>query len=425
MRKIFGATYGGGGDGAVGGAGGKRGGGGTASPGGASVAVGAAGLGGGGASIDVCPGDVGGAGGAGVAGGGGGGAVVGGGGVAGTGGGGGSIDGGLGGGLGGEGGIGGGDGSDGGGGGMIGFSISHCSHSASGFLRQSRNRRHPYQSFSSYAPSYAPRQLTKSLQSFSHTYHIGTGSSTVQPSPTTGTAQNVPCSNLPALYRAYLASGSGSVECDSPIRSNRKFDICGSLNVNTDAFDELSASTSGGATPSPSAPRRLPRLATPPAKFRQLRVRRRDDGHQRAEREVVRDGARVEYFAETHDEEEDERERGTGESASGAAAARRRGDEDERVLREDPGEERERGGPAMEPAVAGHLGEGDEERNGHQEVHRGLGTGGVMGWVARQRRRAGRDGDEESRLRGGARRRGGLVRRAPASSPIGPSLAGR
>ena len=25
-----------------------------------------------------------------------------------------------------------------------------------------------------------------------------------------------------------------------------------------------------------------------------------------------------------------------------------------------------------------------------------------MGWVARQRRRAGRDGDEESRLRGGA-----------------------
>ena len=136
---------------------------------------------------------------------------------------------------------------------MIGFSISHRSHSSSGFLRQSRNRRHPYQSFSSYAPSYAPRQLTNSLQSFSHTYHIGTGSATVQPSPTTGTAQNVPCSNFPALY-AYLASGSGSVECDSPIRSNRKFDICGSLSVNTDAPNASSASTSGGATPSPIGP---------------------------------------------------------------------------------------------------------------------------------------------------------------------------
>ena len=78
--------------------------------------------------------------------------------------------------------------------------MSYAATSASGRRRQSRSRSFPYQSRASYVPRYASSQSTNRRQSFSQTYHMGTGSAIVQFAPTTGTAQNVPSSSLPALY---------------------------------------------------------------------------------------------------------------------------------------------------------------------------------------------------------------------------------
>lgn len=160
--------------------------------------------------------------------------------------------------AGGLGGVGGGLGGMGGGGGEMGFSSLHLAMSRSGRVRHSSSLVFPYQSFASYRPSYASLQLTNIRQSFSQMYHSGTGSAIVHSSPTTGTAQNVPSSSFPAL-NMYVASGSGSVACASPIRSNRKFPACGSFSANArgraaPAASSIARSASSGLMPSPMYP---------------------------------------------------------------------------------------------------------------------------------------------------------------------------
>ena len=87
---------------------------------------------------------------------------------------------------------------------------------------------------------------------------MGTGSAIVQLAPTTGTAQNVPSSSLPALCPC-VASGSGVVACACPIRSNRNTDnTSGSRSANASASRPLPASlasaSAASAMPMPSGP---------------------------------------------------------------------------------------------------------------------------------------------------------------------------